>query len=141
MVAMVPSLEGSLYLTDPQSIIGYTLRKMCRTPKDTVPIVPDAIVSFPWFAAKFKNQPDTLCNNMQSSIQRVLSNIFGTERNVNVTVTNTVNANNASEYDINISILYTTIAGELVPIGTTLLLKDGRFVIPEDNWINTFDQQ
>ena len=136
MVAAVPSLEGSLYLKDPQSIIAYTLRKYFRTPKDAVPLLADEIISLPWQVAQFGKEPDTLVRNMQSDLQNCLNRIFNGERQVTVSV-NFTTENNGS-YDVTVSVIYSQLSGEISQTGTTISLKDGRLVIPEDNLNNFF---
>lgn len=130
MVSAVPSLEGSLFLTEPQSIIAYQLRKYFRTPKDTIPIVGDSIISLPWQVARFGKEPDTLVANMQSDLQKVFERIFTNERKISVSVTHTPNGDGA--YDVNLTVMYTALSGELNQIGTTISLVKGRLVIPED---------
>lgn len=130
MGSVVPSLEGSLFLTDPQSIIAYVMRKYFRTPKNTIPIVGDAIISLPWQVARFGKEPDTLVTNMQSDLQKVLERIFANERKITISVNHTPNGD--SGYDVNITAMYTALSGELNQIGTTISLEKGRLVIPED---------
>lgn len=130
MVAAVPSLEGSLFLTDPQSIIAYTLRKYFRTPKDTIPILPDLIISLPWQVARFGKEPELLCQNIQSDLQTTLSRIFADERPITVSVTNVPSGD--SGFDVNIAVMYTLISGDVEQAGTTVSLINGRLVIPED---------
>lgn len=131
MVTTVPSLEGSLYLTDPQSIVAYQLRKYYRTPKDTIPILSDMIISLPWQVARFGREPDVLCQNMQSDLQGVFDRVFNQERAVTVSVTHT--STGSGEYDINTSVMYTMISGDVDQGGMTVSIdKNGRLVIPED---------
>lgn len=127
----VPSLEGSLYLEDPQSIIGYTLRKYMRTPADTVPLLSDLIISLPMQVARYGKEPDVLCSNIQSDLQSTFVRIFGGERKITVSCTFTSNTN--GNYDVTISVIYTTLSGDIAQTGTTLSLsKDGKILIPED---------
>lgn len=126
----VPSLEGSLYLTDPQSIIAYILRRYYRNTKNTVPVLGDLIISLPHQVALFKNEPEKLASNMQADLQRVLSRIFGTERNVTVSVM--IEKTGANSCNFNTSIMYSTKSGDVEQTGTTISLKNGRLDIPED---------
>jgi len=131
MVAVVPSLEGSLFLKDPQSIIAYVWRKYCRTPKDTVTILPDLIISLPYQLSKFGREPNVLVTNIQTDLQGVFSRIFGNERSVTVSVTSVPSGTDG--YDVNVSFMYTTLTGELDQVGTTVSIgKQGQLVIPED---------
>lgn len=130
MAIGVPSLEGSLFLTDPQSIIAYIMRKYFRTPKNTIPIVGDSIISLPWQVARFGKEPDTLVANIQSDLQKVFDRIFANERKITVSVNHTPNGD--AGYDINITVMFTTLSGELNQLGTTISLEKGRLVIPED---------
>lgn len=128
---VVPSLEGSLYLTDPQSVIAYQLRKYFRTPKDTIPILGDLIISLPYQVARFGKQPSILVNNIQSDLQNLFNRIFGNERNI------TVNANfildDNGGYDVTIAVMYSVSSGEINQTGTTISLgSDGRLKIRED---------
>lgn len=129
MVTVV-SLEGSLYLKDPQSVIAYTLRRYSRTPKNTIPILPDLIISLPYQIAKFGREPDNLVQNIEGDLQRVFSRIFGNERQITVNVSYT--KRDTISYDTTISIVYTTLSGELQQTGTTITLVNGRLMIPED---------
>lgn len=137
MTAVVPSLEGSLFLKDTQSIIGYTLRKFFKTPKDAVPILPDMIISLPWLVAKYGKEPSVLVSNIQSDLQTVFNRIFNGSVDIAV-ITSHVSTSNPNEYDINIAISYMTSGGDITQSGTTLLLKDGQIVLPEDHISNNF---
>lgn len=131
MVNVVPSLEGSLLLKDPQSIIAYQLRRYFRMPKDTIPILADSIISLPWQVARFGKEPDILASNIQSDLQTVLLRIFGDDRKVTVT-TNSI-SNGDDSFDITISVIYGLANGEITQTGTTISLgSDGRLKIPED---------
>jgi hypothetical protein len=136
MVTTVPSLEGQLYLKDPLSIIAYTLRRYQRTPKDTVNLLPDLIISLPWQIAQLGKEPDALTRNIQADLQGVFDRIFANERRIEVAVSHTVN--DATSYNISVAITYTAIDGEPKQVGMMIPLKDGRPVIPEDslNWTN-----
>lgn len=134
MTVTVPSLEGSLYITNPLSIIAYTLRKFSRTPSDTIPILPSKIISLPWLVANYKNSPDILCNNIQTALQNTLTNIFSPDnRTIQVLATNTPSSSNNGDYDITISIVYQTLSGDLEQTGTTVSVVNGMLKIPEDN--------
>jgi hypothetical protein len=131
MPSAVPSLEGSLYLTDPQSIIAYTLRRFFRTPLHAVPLVENQIISLPWIVAQFADEPETLTSNIQSQLQNTLTRIFNNERRVEVSVNQSPNGSDG--YDVTITIMYTTITGEMTGQGVTISLgKNGRLIIPED---------
>lgn len=131
MVAGIPSLEGSLFLTDPQSIVAYVWRKYSRTPKDAVSILPDMIISLPYQVSQFSREPNVLVTNIQTDLQGVFTRIFDTERKVTVNVTQIPNGDNG--YDISVSIMYATLEGELDQIGTTISIdRNGRLIIPED---------
>lgn len=132
MGVTLPSLEGQLYLRDTQSIIGYTLRRYSRTPKDTVTILPDMIISLPWRIAQFGRDPDSLVFNIQSDLQGVFGRIFANERPIQVSVIHTPGEGNS--YNIEVSIIYTLKSGELEQTGTKLSLDKttGRLSIPED---------
>lgn len=132
MVAAVPSLEGSLYLKDPQSIIAYTLRKYFRTPKDTIPILSDLIISLPWQVAQHGKDPETLTRNIASDLQNCFDRIFAGERRINVSANYTTDGNDG-HYEVTISVIYSQISGEIAQTGTTISLRNGRLVIPEDN--------
>lgn len=136
-MAAVPSLEGSTYLTDPQSIIAYTIRRFMRMPRHTVPMMDDHIISLPWLVYENRRDPDTLVSSIQSALQKCLVRIFNGERNVNVSASYSLNDNDT--YDVTISVIYTTIGDEINQIGTTISLNKttGRLIIPEDN-LNTF---
>lgn len=131
VVATVPSLEGSLYLTDPQSIIAYTLRKYFRTPKDAVPMFEDLIISLPWQEANFGREPDTLVRNIQSDLQGAFDRIFKGERDVTVSVSHS-DVSSSMSYTVTLSVIYSLLNGEISQSGTTISLVNGRLVIPED---------
>jgi hypothetical protein len=133
----VPSLTGSLYVDDVQSVIAYTLNRFFRTPQHTVPIVPDLIISLPWLVAKFHRDADTLCNNIQSDLQGCFNRIFDAERKITVAVTNAL-TDASGTYDITISIIYTMLSGEIGQTGATISLKNGRLVIPENNLLTSY---
>lgn len=132
-MAYVPSLEASAYLTDPQSIVAYQIRRFMRMPADTVPLMDDYIISLPWIVAQHSRDPETLCNNIESSLQRCLSRIFNGERTVTISVSYTLGDNDT--YDVTMSVIYTQANGDLGQVGTTISLnkESGRLVIPEDN--------
>lgn len=134
MVACVPTLEGSMYLTDPQSIIAYILRRYFRQPKDTVPILGDLIISLPWQVARFGKQPDLLVTNIQEDLQNCLTRIFGGERKITVSANYTNDS--TTTYEVTISVIYTTVGKEISQLGSTISLKNGRLVIPEDTLAN-----
>lgn len=137
MVASVPSLEASLYLTDPQSIIAYGLRKFFRTPKHAVPLLPDEIISLPWLVAEYGRDPETLTANIQSDLQTCFNRIFAGDRDVRVSTNFTTDQ--TDKYEVTISVIYTHKSGETDQIGTTLSIsQDGRLIIPEDNLSNLF---
>lgn len=132
MVSSVPSLTGAKYITDPESIIAYTLRKYMRTPKHTIPILPDLIISLPWTVAQFHTSPNTLCDNMQSELQNCFNRIFNGERTITVTVNYDTPEDNGN-YTVSITVMYATISGDLNPISTSISVgSNGRLVIPED---------
>jgi hypothetical protein len=137
MVSIVPSLEGSLYLKDPQSIIAYTLRMYCRTPGSTIPFLSELVISLQAQIALFGKQPDQLVGVMQTDLQGVFGRIFQNERQVTASVTYTDTSPNT--YDVTISVIYTLLNGELSQTGGTISLKDGFLQIPEDTIeFNTF---
>jgi hypothetical protein len=131
VVSCVPTLEGSVWVTDPQSIIAYTLRRYCRTPMNTMPFLSDMIISINQQIALYGREPDNLVARIQSDLQNVYNRIFGDEREVSVTATY---ANKVADntYDITIAVMYTTTSGELSQTGGTILLVDGMLKIPED---------
>ncbi len=132
MVAVVPSLEGSLYLKDPQSIIAYTLRKFFRTPKDTIPFLDTMIISLPWLVARFGNDPENLCNNIQSDLQNCFDRIFANDRKI--TVNASYETDSTDTYFISISVIYVAKSGEIDQVGVSKIgLKNGRLTIPEDS--------
>ncbi len=133
MALTIPTLESGLYLTDYQKVIAYTLRKMFRTPKDAVPFLDQSIVSIPWIAAKHRNSVDNLTNALQNEIQSAFNRIFSDGTSIQVNVGYTTNTDDASIYDVTIAILYTPPNGEISSTGIVVGLKDGRFIIPEDN--------
>lgn len=137
MAITVPSLTSQTYLTDPQSIIGYQLRRYGRQPKDTVTILPDLIISLPWQIANFGKDPDTLVSNIQSDLQGVFTRIFRNERKVTVNVSHS--KIDSGTYSVSVSVIYTLLSGELQQTGTTLALKNGQLTIPEDqiNWMSS----
>lgn len=138
MVTSVPSLTGSLYVTAPESIIALTLRRYMKTPKHTIPILPDLIISLPWVVARFAKSPDTLCDNIRSDLQGCLDRIFNGERTITVTVNNNL-LDEAGNYEVNISIMYTTLSGELSQLATSISLgSDGTLHIPEDKTLNSY---
>lgn len=130
-MAMVPSLEGGFYLTDPQSIVGYQLRKYMRTPKEAVTLLENMIVSLRHQISLHGGQPEVLTANMQSDLQGVFTRIFGNERQVTVTCTHEMTSSNT--YDVTISVIYGLLSGEVGQAGARISLKDGQLVIPEDN--------
>ena len=130
MLNGVPSLENALYLTDPKSIIAYTLRRYFRQPKATIPILDEYIISLPYQVAQHGKEPDVLVNNIQRDLQGVFSRIFQQDRNVTVTCNQVPVSDN--EYDVTISVLYSLATGEITQTGTTISLVKGRLVIPED---------
>ena len=133
MVAVVPSHESQLYLKDPVLIIAYTWRKFSRTPADAVPILPDLIISLPQLISLYSDHADTLSNEIQTSFQKCLSRIFGSDRTVIVSVTYEPTSSNLSTYDITVSITYTTNSGELDQIGTTVSLVNGQLNLSTDS--------
>lgn len=135
MPVAIPSLEGSFYLKDPQSIIAFILRKYFRTPKDAVPLLGDMIISLRWQVANHGGDPETLTSNIRADLQSCYTRIFGSERNVTVTCTYTKTSSNT--YSVQIGVVYNLLSGEVAQTGTTISLKDGQLVIPEDN-LNSF---
>lgn len=134
MAVGVPSLEGSLFLTDPQSIIAYQWRKYCRTPKDTIPLLDDQIISLRWQVSRFGTDPEALTTNMQRDLQSVFTRIFGEERDVRAVCTYTMTSSNT--YDVLTQFTYSLLSGEISSYGLTISLKNGELVIPEDNLAN-----
>lgn len=133
MAVGVPSLEGSFFITDPQSIIGYVWKRYCRTPKDTISILPDLIISLPYQVSQFGRSPSTLVTNMTTDLQGVLSRIFATDRTVTVNVTQLPSSSDPNGYDVNVSITYTKLDGEIDQIGQTISINAvGELVLPED---------
>ncbi len=131
-MAKVPSLESSLYLTDPESIIGYTLRKYSRTPKDTVPVLGDMIISLPWDIAEYGRYPDDLVRVIQTNLQNVLGRIFENDRQISVSVIHQDDGNGNTVITITIS--YTALSGEVKQTGSRISLdRNGEFIIPEDS--------
>jgi len=126
----VPSLEGKLYLSDPQSVIAYQLRRYSRTHADTIPILSDLIISLPLQIAKYGSEPDDLTSNIQSDLQGVFNRIFAGERNITVNVTH--EKISATAFNVSVSVIYTVLSGELQQTGTTISLVNGRLTIPED---------
>jgi hypothetical protein len=130
-MAMVPSLEGGLYLTDPQSIIAYIIRKYFRTPKEAVTLLENMIVSLRHRVSLHGGQPDVLTSNIQSDLQGVFDRIFRNERQVTVSCTPELTSSNT--YDVTISVIYSLLSGEIGQTGARITLQDGELVIPEDN--------
>lgn len=131
LMAKVPSLESSLYLNDPESIIAYTLRKYSRTPKDTVPVLKDMIISLTWDIAEYGRDPDNLVRVIQTNLQNTFNRIFENDRQISVNVIHQPDGNGNTTVVITIS--YTTKTGDLKQTGTRISLdKNGQFVIPED---------
>lgn len=130
-MAYVPSLEGTLYLTDIQSIIAYTLRKFFRTPKNSVPLLDSFIISLPALVSEYGRDPETLTSNIQSSLQGCFDRIFNGERDVRVSTSFTTTSDGTC--DVSIAIVYAKVSGEIDQLGTTISLgSDGRLIIPED---------
>lgn len=127
----VPSLEGGFWLTDPQSIIGYILRKYFRTPKEAVGLLENLIISLRHQVSLHGSDPDVLTNNIQSDLQGVFSRIFNGDRQV--TVMCTYSMVGATTYDVTISVIYSQLSGEPGQVGARISLMDGQLVIPEDN--------
>ena len=141
MSISVPSLEGGNYLTDPQSVIGYTLRKYYRTPAATIPIVPHLIISLPLQVAKFRAEPDTLCQVMQSDLQGVFSRIFANDKTtVDVACSWVRDSINSEQANITTVVSYTLGSGEIDQAGMIIGLNttSGRLTLPEDNVPNSF---
>lgn len=130
-MALVPSLEGGLYLKDPQSIIAYTLRKYFRVPKEAVTLLENMIVSLRHQVSLHGGQPEVLTANIQSDLQGVFNRIFQEERQVTVTCTYEMTSTNT--YDVTIAVIYGLLSGEIGQTGTRITLRDGELVIPEDN--------
>jgi hypothetical protein len=132
-MAAIPSLSGSTYIEDPQSIIAYTLNKFMRMPRHTVPLMDDHIISLPWLVAEYSKDPENLINRIQSDLQKVFNRIFNGERTVTVSVNYTLN--DSISYDVTMSVIYTQLSGDIGTLGTTISLnKDsGRLIIPENN--------
>jgi len=137
MGVTIPSLEGQTYIRNTQSVIGYTLRRYSRTPKETVPLLPDLIISLQWRMAESGRDPDALTASIQTDLQTVFDRIFANERRVRVSCTYTMV--NSIHYNVTLSVIYTLLNGEIEQYGATITLnKDtGQFVIPEDqiNWV------
>ena len=129
----VPSLSGSTYIEDPQSIIAYTLNRFMRMPRDTVPLMDDHIISLPWLAAEYSQDPENLTNQIQSALQRVFNRIFNGERNITVSVNHSFT--DSISYDVTMSVIYTKLSGDIGTLGTTISLDktSGRLIIPENN--------
>jgi len=132
MVA-VPSLSGSTFIDDPQSIIAYTLNRFMRMPRHTVPLMDDHIISLPWLAAEYAQDPESLVNQIQSGLQGVFNRVFNGERNITVSVNHTLI--DSISYDVTISVIYTQLSGDIGTLGTTISLdkNSGRLIIPENN--------
>jgi hypothetical protein len=128
---MVPSLEGGLFLTDPQSIIAYTIRKYMRVPKEAVTLLENMIISIRHQVSLHGGQPDVLTNNIQSDLQNVFDRIFQNERQITVSCTYEMTSSNT--YDVTMSVIYSLLSGEIGQTGARITLQDGQLVIPEDN--------
>lgn len=137
-MAAVPSLSGTTFIKDPQSIIAYTLNLFMRMPRDTVPLMDDHLISLPWLAAQHAREPETLVIKIQNDLQRVFSRIFADERAVTVSCNYTLNGDDT--YDVTMSIIYTQISGDIGQLGTTISLdkNTGRLVIPENDLARIF---
>lgn len=130
-MAKVPSLEGSTYITDPQSIIVYTLKRYFNTPKNAIPLFGNAIISLPGLAAEYWQDPDTMSFNMKGDLTTCLQRIFQSERQITVDVPYTKAENGDVRYSINIS--FTRADGDAVTMTARCSVNpDGKLVIPED---------
>lgn len=136
MTAVVPSLTGSLYIKDPLSVIAYQLRRFFRMPANTMPLLPDMIISLPYLIAQYGREPENLVNNIQSALQGCLSRVFGDERSISVSCSYTDTHDDS--YIVTLSITYAMLNGEINQTGTHIKLVNGRLQIPEDSLINSF---
>jgi hypothetical protein len=70
---------------------------------------------------------------MTTDLQGVLSRIFATDRTVTVNVTQLPSSSDPNGYDVNVSITYTKLDGEIDQIGQTISINAvGELVLPED---------
>lgn len=133
-MAKVPSLEGSLYLTDPQSIIAFIIRKYFRTPKEAVGILENMIISLRHQVSLHGGNPEALTGNITTDLQGVFNRIFAGERAVNVVCS--YDMTDGNQYSVTININYVALSGEVSQVPARVYLKDGQLVIPEDNLAN-----
>jgi hypothetical protein len=132
MTVYVPTLEGSLYLTDPEQIIGYILKRYFRDIKKAVPFLDDYIISLPKQVAQFGREPAALVTNIQSDLQKCFDRIFAPDgRKITVSVSQTAGST-PDNYNVTMSIMYTTLSGDLLSSGTVISLVNGQLVIPAD---------
>ena len=131
MAAGVPNLGGTFFVTDPQSVIAYTIQRFFRTPGDTIPMFSDQVISLPSLVSQFAREPSVLADNIRSDLQNCLDRIFNGERQIVVSCDYQSADNVVTDYTI--SVTYTKINGDLDQVGITVGLKNGRLIIPENS--------
>jgi hypothetical protein len=138
MTAAVPTLEGTLLITDPEWIIAYQWKRYARQPAKTIPILADLIPSLPEQISKFGKQPDILARNIQGDMQSVLGRIFSDDRNINVTATATSTGETSCLISVNFT--YTLLNGEASQTVTSIALnpQTGRLTLPIDTLPDAF---
>lgn len=130
MSAGIPTLSGSLVVRSAESIITYTLARFTRTPKGAIPMLDEHIISLPWLIAQFGAYPDSLCSNIQTTLQACFDRIFAGDRKIGVSVSFT--SDQTDSYEVTISISYTKKNGDPAQLAMGIPLKNGRLVIPEN---------
>ena len=125
----VPTLENTLYLQDPEAIIGYGLRRYARTPANTIPFLSSQIISLPQRFAEHGGNPDDFCTAIQTDLMGMYQRIFSTATSVVVYVTN--EQTDGTTYTVDISV-QVTINGQLYQLSTNLPIVNGEISLPQD---------